>query len=321
MTDALDTRTHAYRADLADSALRGRVDAERFVDGELFHVAVPVCDVRRAPDPGAMLTSQATLGDMVKVFDNDGSGWAWGQVQRDGYVGYVPIAALNRGPALANASITVPLAFAYPTPDMKVPPSYVLPAGALVHSVGEAGTFRILDDGAHVPAAAFQTNEHAAKDFVACAEEFMGAPYLWGGVTAHGLDCSGLVQTALRLIGIDAPRDSDQQARALGREVHIDAGDGKPDLQRGDLIFWDGHVGILRDAATLLHANAYHMRVFSEPLVQALERIDDGEFGQPVAVRRLSPDAPVGQDTSAPPKGATAELAHISLVGAGEASI
>jgi cell wall-associated NlpC family hydrolase len=106
-------------------------------------------------------------------------------------------------------------------------------------------------------------------DFVAVAERFVGVPYLWGGKTSFGLDCSGLVQLALASCGMECPRDSDMQERALGTAIASDVSD----LHRGDLMFWNGHVAILCDAGTLVHANGFHMAVATEPVADAITRI------------------------------------------------
>jgi cell wall-associated NlpC family hydrolase len=131
--------------------------------------------------------------------------------------------------------------------------------------------FARLHDGSFVPARHLAEPGRFAKDFVAVAEQMVGAPYLWGGKTRQGLDCSGLVQTALHAAGIDCPRDSDMQQAELGRTVEI--GKDLGGLERGDLVFWKGHVGMMVDGFLLLHANAHHMAVVIESLDAAVSRI------------------------------------------------
>ncbi len=123
-------------------------------------------------------------------------------------------------------------------------------------------------------------------DWTAVAERFLGTPYLWGGKTSLGIDCSGIVQIAFEACGIAAPRDTDMQQAALGTALPLDA--GLPPLRRGDLVFWKGHVGFMRDAETLLHANAHHMAVASEPLSTTLERLAKRGL-EPTVVRRVDP--------------------------------
>jgi cell wall-associated NlpC family hydrolase len=132
----------------------------------------------------------------------------------------------------------------------------------------------------YLPARHLAPLDRVEPDFVAVAERFLGTPYLWGGKTNNGVDCSGLVQVALAACGMPCPRDSDMQERALGAPVAL------ADSRRGDLLFWKGHVAIVRDAATLLHANAFHMMVAVEPIAEALARIEAA--GSPVtSVKRL----------------------------------
>ncbi len=223
------------------------------------------------------------MGDLVSVFDTTAEGWAWGQLTSDGYVGYLPLAALARGPMLSNATVIAPMTLMFSSPDIKSPPVGALPLGAVVPRNGEVRTFTETRSGTFIPAKHLAASPPPAGDFVSIAEQFIGAPYLWGGKTHHGIDCSGLVQVALAGVGVRAPRDSDMQREAVGEPLTENG-----PLRRGDLIFWDGHVGIMRDTDTLLHANAHHMMVASEPLAEAVGRIENNEFGAVIAVRRLN---------------------------------
>lgn len=283
MTLALDPRRHACRPDLADAALEGRVAATRFVAGRAFVLAVPATALRLHPAQDAPLNSEVLAGETLSVFEMRADGWSWVQLGRDRHVGYVETATLAPPGAPPTHRLRVPRSFVYPEPNMKVPPVSWLPLGARVAVAAEEGRFLRLARGGFVVA------HHAAPldappepDFVAVAESFLAIPYLWGGKTGLGLDCSGLAQIALDACGIAAPRDSDMQEAELGQMVS-----DRGALRRGDLIFWKGHVGMMRDAGTLLHANAYHMQVASEPLAETAARTESRGGGPIVAIKRL----------------------------------
>jgi hypothetical protein len=193
----------------------------------------------------------------------------------------VALGALGAPPTHRDA---VRRTFVYPGPNMKLPPRGALPFGAKIAVIETKGDFAILDGGA-IFAAHLTTIETVASDFVAVAEAFLGAPYLWGGKTPDGVDCSGLVQAALTAAGIACPRDTDMQERALGAPLDMAK---LPELRRGDLVFWKGHVGVMQDATRLLHANGFHMLVESEPFETARERIAAKSFGAITSLRRLS---------------------------------
>ena len=274
---ALDARVNAYRPDLAAAHLRGRVEGTRFIEGSAYQVIEPIADVRRAPSHEAALDTQALFGERVTVYEISDEGWAWGQLASDGYVGYLPANALAKpGPAPTH-SVIVPRTLCFPAADIKRPPLAALPMGAGLVIVRHDERFAVTANGWHLPASHVAPLGTVQPDFVAVAEMFLGTPYLWGGKSVLGIDCSGLVQIALRSAGHDCPRDSDMQEAALGRSIELQG------LHRGDLLFWPGHVAIACDPATIVHANAHHMMVAREPLKGAIARIG----GKP-AVKRLS---------------------------------
>jgi cell wall-associated NlpC family hydrolase len=267
--NAPDRRLHAYRPDLAAADLRGRVDAAAFVTGTEYAVVEALADMRRAPSHEAALDTQALYGERVTVYETTEEGWAWGQLERDGYVGYLPANALAKPTSAPTHRVIAPRTLCFPAPDIKKPPLAALPMSATLAIVKQDARFAVSANGWHLPASHVVPIGSAERDFVVVAERFLGVPYLWGGKSTLGIDCSGLVQVALSAAGVACPRDSDMQEAALGHAV------AAGELRRGDLLFWPGHVAIACSADAILHANAHHMMVAREPLAEALTRIAD----------------------------------------------
>ena len=281
LSHSFDRRLTPARSDLAASWLRGRVQAPRYADGRAMQVVEASAPLRRMPAADAPLETEALFGEAVTVYD-ESEGWAWVQLERDFYVGYLPFAAL--GPLSAPTHrVSALRTHAYPGPNIKLPPRFALSLGARVTVVRQEGDFAVIRDGLHLWSGHLADVGANEPDFVAVAERFVETPYLWGGRTSAGIDCSGLAQTALTAAGVAAPRDSDMLA-GLGEPV---ATDDPALLQRGDLVFWRGHVGIIRDPRTLIHANGFHMKVVSEPLDAARARIAASGGGEVTSVRRL----------------------------------
>lgn len=279
--EALDPRVTPARPDLAALHLRGLVEAGRYVEGQVMEVVAPLASLRHDPQPDARLDTEALRGERVIVYE-EREGWAWGQLKADHYVGYLPTEALAEGgPKAATHKVVALRSFLFPGPDGKLPPVAALPLGARVVMGQATRGFVWIGDG-FLWAGHLAPIDQVEADFVAVAERFLGVPYLWGGKTALGIDCSGLVQLSLASAGIAAPRDSDVQERALGALLPT----GEP-LLRGDLVFWRGHVGIMRDPDSLLHANGHAMAVASEPFVEARRRIEDTGAGPVTSIRRL----------------------------------
>jgi len=277
-----DPRRHAYRGDLAAEPLRGLVEARRFVKGDPRQVAAPSLPLRREPRFDATLDTEALRGEVVTLYD-ESEGWAWVQLSRDGYVGYMPSEGLTPRLVAPTHRISALRTYVYPEPDGKTPPLALLSLNASVAARGDDGKFLALEDNGYVVASHAAPIGAAEPDFVAVAEGFLGTPYLWGGRTSIGLDCSGLVQLALEAAGHSAPRDADMQAQELGRAVDWRKGAA---LRRGDLVFWEGHVGIMTTAKDFLHANAFHMAVAAEPFARASKRIEAAGY-EVTCVRRL----------------------------------
>jgi cell wall-associated NlpC family hydrolase len=268
---AFDPRLTPARADLAARQLAGKVEAPRYVDGHACEVIEPQAPLRAEPAPDAPLATEALKGERVTIYDTNAEGWAWGQLAADRYVGWLPANALAPAGAPPTHKVTALRTLAFPGPSIKQPPIEALPLGVRLHIVRVEDRMAVTRAGAYVPLAHLAPLDVDEPDFVAVGERFLGAPYLWGGKTALGLDCSGLVQVALTAAGIACPRDSDMQEQALGLAVAPATALAEP--KRGDLIFWKGHVAIVRDCATLIHANAFHMAVAIEPVAAAMARI------------------------------------------------
>jgi cell wall-associated NlpC family hydrolase len=269
-----DPRITPARPDLAAKHLEGKVTAARFVEGEVHAVVDPQAPMRRDPAPDAPLDTEALMGERVTVYETNQEGWAWGQLHYDGYVGWLPAAALGKAGPAPTHRVAALRTLVFPGPDIKLPPLAALPLGARLTIIRSEEPFAMTTDGGYLPAGHLVPIDAAEPDFVAVAERFLGAPYLWGGKTSLGLDCSGLVQVALTACGVACPRDSDMQEEALGAALAVKA--DFTNLRRGDLIFWKRHVAIVRDPATLVHANAFHMAVALEPLADAIARIRAG---------------------------------------------
>lgn len=281
---ALDPRLNAHRADLADARLKGRVEAARFTQAEAAAVVVPVLDLRAAPRADAGVDTQILCGDAVRVFERRG-GWAWVQAERDSYVGYALEAGLDAPGAEVTHTVIAQRSFVYPRPELKAPAlaAHSMGAGvAVVGTVEKRGTgYALLAQGGAMIAGHLRPVAEHESDYVAVAERLLHAPYLWGGTSGFGIDCSGLVQLAMRMAGRAVLRDTDMQAASIGKVIDPQ----QTPLRRGDLVFWKGHVAIMLDGTQTLHANGHAMTVAREPLAGAIERIAL-LYGRPTAYRR-----------------------------------
>ncbi len=301
---ALDHRLYAARHDLADIRLKGRVEAEEFVEGRHARVREALAAVRRAPAHYAPMDTELLRGEPVRVFEVTDEGWAWVQSQRDGYVGWCAENALDfNAPATTHRVIALSIHL-YPSPDIRVSPvgEATLNAELAIAERSDAGQtddasaddaaggaaadeerFLPVADGTWAVARHIAPRELAVGDFVEVARRFIGMPYLWAGRSARGLDCSGLIQMALHAAGRGCLRDSDMQEKTHGEPV---TNRDPSAWRRGDLVFWPGHAGIVSAPGKLLHANAHHMQVVEEPLIPAIDRI--AKAGLDVSnVRRL----------------------------------
>ncbi len=279
---SLDPRVNAFRKDIADIRLAGRVIASHYARAAMHRCVAPTTMLLAEPKVDARAVSQLVAGEDFALLDRDGT-WGWGYCRTDGYVGYAALADLQMATAAEPTHcVSAPLALSFAEADLKSPLRHRLPMGARLVVTGTEGDFAGTSLGwihrRHLTPAGDTT-----ADPVAIAEKLVGAPYLWGGRAGDGLDCSGLVQLALGFAGIAAPRDSDQQREQLGTAVDADR------LQRGDLVFFPGHVGMMVDAERIIHANAWWMAVTVEPLGAVVDRLRDTTPQPITAVKRLTP--------------------------------
>ena len=286
----LDPRLNVFRPGLAEARLKGRVSADRYVEGTLSRVTVTSAPLHQSPDCKSAWGSELLRGEVVRVYDVDTAGWAWVRSETDGYVGYCREDALGRLDPDPTHRVAVLRTFVYPDADMKLPSRGWLSLGSAValeeRDVETRGTrFRVLSNGEGAVVASHLAPLAGAyePDFVSVAERFLETPYLWGGRTSLGLDCSGLVQMSMMIAGLAVPRDSDLQEQSVGQPV---AGAAEARLIRGDLVFWPGHVAIMVDSERIVHASGHHMRVVIEPLKSVVARAA-GIERRPTSVRRL----------------------------------
>jgi cell wall-associated NlpC family hydrolase len=268
----MDRRLTPANGRVAAARLIGQVVADRFTEGEARTVALPVADLLAAP--GGARDRQLVFGEGVIVYDTDDS-WAFVEARRDGYVGYLAAHAL-RDHVQATHAVSAPASHLYPTPNLKRTEAMRLSFGARLRIVSASGEFFETDQGLFVPKPHIRPANRPFADPATAAQLLFGVPYLWGGNSVWGIDCSGLVQAALIAAGFPCPGDSDLQAAGAGQPL-----DPRATMARGDLVFWPGHVAMAVDGDTLIHANAHHMSVAYEPLAAAVARI-----GAPTLRRR-----------------------------------
>ncbi len=280
---APDRRLNVYREDLADISLKELVSADRYVEGKPANVISTTVSIKKEPRFDGALETEALSGETAQVFE-DHEGWAWVQLDRDGYVGYMSSEALSYQTWSPTHRVASLRTFVYPAPNIKTVPLKTLCMNSTVEVLSEEGNFLKCSDGGYIYSRHMVPVSEHESDFVQVARRYEGTPYLWGGCSSLGIDCSGLVQQSLKACGIDAPRDSDMQEKQLGQLV----GQDFQDIQflKGDLVFWKGHVGIMLDSERLIHANGFHMSTVVEPVHGAIQRIAD-MYGTVTSVKRM----------------------------------
>jgi len=274
-----DRRLTLVRDGLADVRLEGLVAAERFATAVPMQVAAPTASLRKAAFAEAEQENQLLFGERFDVLFEDGD-FAFGQARRDGYVGYVPSAALTLLGEPPTHRVAAIRTYAFSRPDIKSAIVGLYSVGALVTVEAREGLFVKVAGSGWITEAHLGAIGTGETDYVAVAQRFLGAPYQWGGRESLGLDCSALVQLSLAACNRACPRDTDMQ-RGFFAEI------AQADRRRGDLVFWKGHVAMLLDADTILHANAFHMAVAVEPLAEAIARIEAAGVGAPLGYRRV----------------------------------
>ncbi|HEV7368055.1 C40 family peptidase [Arenibaculum sp.] len=274
-----DPRVTPYRPDLAAASLRGVVEAGRFVEGAPRQARLGRAPIVGEPDPAARRVSELLFGEVFTVYD-ERPGWAWGQCAADGYVGWVPAQALSDRVHAPTHRLKALRSFVFPEPDLKTPPLDTLSLGTPLAVAGERSGWCGLAGGGWVFARHVEPVGADPHDPVETALAFLGTPYLWGGRSSIGIDCSGLVQAAFAMANLQVPRDSDMQRAAIGTLASPDGRDFA--FRRGDVVGFPGHVGLMLDAERLVHATGFHLAVCIEPVAAVAERA-----GGILAVRRV----------------------------------
>ncbi len=270
----MDRRLSPATDRVAHVSLRGQVEAPSWTEGVPARVTVPLTDLDRAP--GGPRDRQLLFGADVTVIERRGD-LAFVQAALDGYCGWVAAAALGERGAQITHRVSAAATQIYPAPDFKQRELANLSLGARLAVTGTEGRFARLATGGFVPLQ--HISDTAATDPAEVALCLIGTPYLWGGNSRAGIDCSGLVQAALSACASPCPGDSDLQ-QALGRPV-------EGSFRRNDLLFWPGHVAMALDADTMIHANANAMAVSTEPIAAAMARIERAGDGPFLGARRI----------------------------------
>ncbi|WP_455475990.1 C40 family peptidase [Bartonella sp. B17] len=278
-----DPRLCAFRSDLADQHLEKETVAQRFVQGKRKRINVPVAELFKENNKKSERQTECLLGEELLIFEQKEL-LSWGQSLKDGYVGYIDTTVLCTSTIEQTHIVSVPRTFQYLQADLRGSVEYALSIGSKVTVVDEIevrGTkYSILENGRAIVSHHLSPIGCVYEDYVTVAEALIHTPYLWGGVSGFGIDCSGLVQLSMMLAGKMVLRDADMQEKTIGKELT-----DNDKLQRGDLIFWKDHVAIMIDHENIIHANGFSLDVMVELLEDAVVRIAKKD-GYPIAKRR-----------------------------------
>lgn len=284
----IDRNLVPWRPDLAAESLRGIHAAERYAAGTLHQAIRGIVPMRSAPDASRGQATEMLHGETITVYEVK-DGWAWGQLADDGYVGYVEAAALTDRIAAPTHRVRAFRAFLYPGPDFKRPPvralSFRSPVEVVERDEGYARIRESGEPGGWLPEVALGPLDAVEPDVVATAQRFLGVPYLWGGRSSLGIDCSGLAQLACAAAGHAIERDTYRQVQTAGT---LAGPDDSVELRRGDLVYFPGHVGLMVDSETLIHANVRAACVSLDPVREVAARVAADEGKGIVAVRRFA---------------------------------
>ncbi|WP_375676334.1 MULTISPECIES: NlpC/P60 family protein [unclassified Bartonella] len=288
-----DPRLHAFRDDLADQRLETEITAQRFVQGEKRRVNTAVAGLFKENSKKSERQTECLFGEELLIFEQ-GETMSWGQSLKDGYVGYIDTKVLCTSTIKQTHVVSVPRTFKYLHADLRGPIVSPLSMGSKVSVVDEIEVrdtmYSILENGTAIITSHLSPIGRVYEDYVTVAETFIRTPYLWGGVSGFGIDCSGLIQLSMMMTDQIVLRDTDMQQETIGSPLT-----DTDKLQRGDLIFWKDHVAIMVDHANIIHANGFSMDVMIEPLEKAITRIAK-KNQYPIAKRR-----PIQETSCMPP--------------------
>lgn len=287
MAVIMDTRITPARDDLAADWLRDQVKAERYEAGAPRTVIRDGAPLRFSPERSAGLESQLIYGEVFQVYE-ERNGWCWGQNLTDNYVGYVPAVDLASDVPAPDHQVAALHCHLYTEPDLKRPTAGIISMSSRVRIVDVEGSFCRIASGHWLHSRHLVSLNYSTQDVIGTALKFIGVPYLWGGRTAQGLDCSSLVQLALAMASLPAPRDTDLQEAGLGTAVAMDDPKDFSRLEEGDLVFFPGHVGLFVDDWRFLHANAFDMQVSLHGFSDVLDRANN-ENASVTSIRRVTP--------------------------------